>query len=68
MLVKERIRFVGPAPSLEIHVDSSGRVYWSHDWRRMDDLVSAGYLSCRNYGPDTYGHVEYFLPEETEAK
>ena len=60
-------RLVGPADSqVEVHVNDSGGVVWSSDWTRMDDLARAGYLTRKNYGPATYGHVDYFVPEVTK--
>ena len=64
MKAPDYARLIGPAGSqVEIHVnDQSGVVFWSSDWCRMDDLARAGYLTRKNYGPDTYGHVDYFAP------
>ena len=65
MKAPDYARLIGPAGSqVEIHVnDQSGVVFWSSDWCRMDDLARAGYLTRKNYGPATYGHVDYFTPE-----
>jgi len=55
---------VGPAGNqVEVHVNDRGSIVWSSDWCRMDGLARDGYLTRKNYGPATFGHVEYFVPE-----
>ena len=64
MKAPDYARLVGPAESqVEVHVNDSGSVLWSSDWSRMDDLVRDGHLTRKSYGPATYGHVDYFIPE-----
>lgn len=46
---------------VRIKVTPGGRVYWSDSWGRIDELEAKGYLRHEHYGPETYGHVDYFL-------
>jgi hypothetical protein len=41
--------------------DARGRVYWSDGWHRVEDARRAGILTHKHYGPETYGHVDYFV-------
>ena len=41
--------------------DARGRVYWSDGWERVGDARRAGILTHKHYGPETYGHVDYFV-------
>lgn len=34
-------------------------VTWTNRWDLIDELVDAGRLVRKNYGPSTYGHCEY---------
>jgi hypothetical protein len=41
--------------------DESGWVGWTDRWELVDELVDAGILTRRHFGPETYGHCEYRL-------
>ncbi len=47
---------------VEVHLSRpGGGVIWCNDWRRIDELVTLGYLTRKHYGPATYGHCDYFV-------
>ncbi len=33
------------------------------DWAMLQACVADGLITKRSYGPQTYGHTDYFLPE-----
>lgn len=45
----------------KVKTTAEGRIYWSDSWERMDELEQKGYLRHEHYGPETYGHVDYFV-------
>lgn len=45
---------------VELHTSKSGCVGWSSDWCAVSDLVEAGVLTSRYYGPSTWGHVDIY--------
>lgn len=47
---------------VEIRATDDRRVFWMSDWTRCDELAERGYLNRKNYGPSTYGHVDFFIP------
>ncbi len=47
---------------VRITADPDGSVSTMSDWTRADDLVRAGVLTRRDFGPDTYGAATYHLP------
>ncbi len=47
---------------VRITADPDGSVSTMSDWTRADDLVRAGMLTRRDFGPDTYGAATYHLP------
>ena len=63
------VAHLGPSDAtVEVHFDSHGRVYYASDWTRMYSLARDGYVSRRSHGPDTYGHTDYFLPDDEESR
>jgi hypothetical protein len=48
-------------------VPPDNRVFWCSDWAMLVHLAHSGTeprITHKHCGPDTYGHVEYYVKEE----
>lgn len=41
-----------------------GAMSWCSNWELVYDFVKAGILTSTGYGPNSYGHVDFFWHED----
>jgi hypothetical protein len=50
---------------IEFTTSPNGRVGWMRQWGELDTLITRGLVRTQFYGPDCYGHTDYYYAPAT---